>query len=296
VPGPVDPLILASVGALLRALTLEPLGDDRFRATSELTRFERVFGGQTVAQALHAACLTVEDKDPHSFHGYFVQGGVPDEPLVLAVERIRDGRTLTTRRVTVTQDARTVMTALASFHANSPGVDVAPGPPAVARPEDLPSLQDWARAAPEHMRERARIWIDRPPPLEVRMAEALTFLGGDRAEGTRSHWLRVPGPMADDHALHAVLFAYASDYFLMDMAIRSHPERVPGGATAASSLDHSIWLHRPIRFDRWHLYTQETVALVGERGLVRGSVHDEAGTLVATTMQEILVPPAGRSS
>jgi acyl-CoA thioesterase-2 len=201
---------------------------------------------------------------------------------------------MTTRRVTVTQDGRTLMTALASFHTNSTGVDLVSPPPAVPRPEDLPSLQDWARAAPEYMRERARIWIDRPPPLEVRLGEALTFLGGRRAEGTRSHWLRVPGPVADDHALHAVLFAYASDYFLMDMAMRSHPERVPGGATAASSLDHSIWLHRPIRFDRWHLYTQETVALVGDRGLVRGSVHDDDGVLVATTMQEILVPPAAR--
>lgn len=289
-----DPAALESLDALLRALDLEALGEDRFRATSELTRFERVFGGQTVAQALHAACATIDDKAPHSFHAYFVRSGDPEVPLELAVERVRDGRTMATRQVTVIQDGRTVMAALVSFHTSGPGPDLAPAPPPVPGPTELPTLQDWAGRAPERMRERAQVWIDCPPPLEVRMGEALTFLGGSTAPGTRSHWLRLPRAVGDDPSLHAVLFAYASDYFLMDMAMRSHPERVPGGATAASSLDHAFWLHRPIRFDRWHLYTQETLALVGERALVRGSVHDEAGALVATTMQEILVPAAGR--
>jgi acyl-CoA thioesterase-2 len=298
-PATANPGILAALDGLLGALDLEPLGDDRFRAGSEPSRFERVYGGQLIAQATQAACATVEGKDPHSFHAYFVTGGLHDQPLEFAVDRVRDGRTMTTRQVTISQAGRTVVVAMVSFHAGAPavevGVEVAPPPPPVPPPHELPTLQDWAARTPERMRERARVWIDQPPPLEVRMGEALTFLGGATAEGTRSHWLRIPRSVGDDPRLNAVLFAYASDYFLMDMAMRSNPEHVPGGSTAASTLDHAFWLHRPIRFDRWHLYTQDTLAMVGERGLVRGSVHDPEGVLVASTVQEILVPQAGRA-
>jgi acyl-CoA thioesterase-2 len=293
---PDDAARRASLEAVLRALDLEDLGADRFRASSEPPRFPRVFGGQLVAQALRAACATVEGRDPHSLHAYFVQGGLVDRPLDIAVERVRDGRTMATRRMTVTQDDRTVLVADASFHANVLEPEAVTPAPVAPQPEDLPTLQDWARAVPDDFRERARVWIEWPPPLDIRIGEAPTFLGGSPAAGPRSHWLRVPQPVGDDPALHAVLLTYASDYFLTDAAVRNHPVAgVYGGATS-SSLDHMIWLHRPVRFDRWHLYTQEIDALVGHRGLVRGRIHDEAGALVATVAQEVLLPPTGEGS
>ena len=95
--------------------------------------------------------------------------------------------------------------------------------------------------------------------------------------------------MGDDPARHAALLAYASDFLLLDMAFRSHPVAFASGRVMGTSLDHSIWFHRPVRFDQWHHYTQETVALAGARGLVRGSIHDEEGRLAASTAQEVLV-------
>jgi acyl-CoA thioesterase-2 len=293
---PDDAAIRASLDGVLRALDIEALGSDRFRASSEPARFPRVFGGQLVAQSLRAACATVEGREPHSLHAYFVQGGLVDRPLDIAVERVRDGRTMATRRMTVTQDDRTVLVAVASFHANALEPEAVAPAPVAPRPEDLPTLQDWARAVPDDFRERARIWIEYPPPLDIRIGEALTFLGGEPRSGARSHWLRLPGPVGDDPGLHAVLLAYASDYFLVDAAVRNHPEPGAYGGATSSSLDHAIWLHRPVRFDQWHLYTQEIEALVGHRGLVRGRIHDEAGALVATVLQEVLLPPVGEAS
>jgi acyl-CoA thioesterase-2 len=287
-----DPAIVAALDTLLGALDLEDLGGDRFRATSEEPRFPRVFGGQLVAQALQAATATVERLAPNSLHAYFVRGGVAEEPLDIAVERVRDGRTMATRRVTVSQGDRAVLAALVSFHDNGAEPPVAAPAAALpsAAPEELPTLQDWARNAPDTHRERARVWFEKPPPLEVRIGEPLTFLGGSHGSGTRSHWLRLPRHPGDDPRLHAVLLTYASDYFLLDLAVRNHPRPAQVRTATSSSLDHAVWLHRPVVFDRWHLCTHESLALSGERGLVRGTVQDEAGNLVATVLQEVLVP------
>jgi acyl-CoA thioesterase-2 len=287
-----DPAILDAFEGLLRVLNPEPLGDDRFRLTSERDRFDRVFGGQAVAQALLTAGSTVVDHDPHSLHAYFVEGGDLGQPLEAAVDRVRDGRTMATRRVALTQDDRTVLVAIASFHTNPTDPAVTMPMPVVPPPEDLPTLQDWARAAPDPVREQAvRLWVDHPPPLDIRIGEALTFMGGAQASNPRSHWLRPPRGVGDDPLLNAVLLAYASDYFLQDMAMRTHPERSAWGVLGGFSLDHTIWFHRRVHFDRWHLYTHETLAIVGHRGLVRGSLHDEGGALVATVVQEVLARP-----
>jgi acyl-CoA thioesterase-2 len=287
-----DQQLTDALDALLAALELEPIGDDRFRAVSEPARFPRLFGGQLVAQALHAACATAPGRDPHSLHAYFVQGGLPDVALELAVTRVRDGRTMATRQVVVTQGERVVLVALASFHHQL--TDPAQGrqAPSVPAPEDMPTLQDWARAAPDASGPRARVWVDMPPPLEVRMGEALTFLGGAQRPGPRSHWLRLPRPVGDDASLQAVLLTYASDYFVSDMAVRAHPQTVGARSKMSSSVDHAIWLHHPVRLEGWHLYTQECLAVVGERALVQGTIHDRAGTLVATVAQEVVLPSA----
>ena len=137
----------------------------------------------------------------------------------------------------------------------------------------------------------ARTWVDQPPPLELRIGEAPTFLGGAPTDGTRSHWMRVPRDVGDDPLLHTALLAYASDYLLLDMAFRSYPERDAATRFTGSSLDHTLWFHRPVRFDRWHLHSQQTLAVVGHRGLVQGAIHDADGHLVASAVQEVLVRP-----
>lgn len=293
---PLDQRIRTSLDGLLHALELVPGGTDRFRAPTEPDRFTRVFGGLTIAQALLAAGSTVDGPAhghlaPQSLHAYFVQAGEADRDVDVVVERVRDGRSMATRRSTVMQGERTLLVALASFHDNPGEPELPETPPDAPSPSELPALQDWLGDLPPGMAGHHRAWVERPPPLDLRIGEPPTFLGGPTTGGPRLHWMRVPRDVGDDPLLHCVLLAYATDYLLLDMAFRSYPVEVPRAAFAAVSLDHALWYHRPVRFDRWHLYTQETIALTGHRALVRGSVHDEDGRRVATVMQEELVRP-----
>ena len=283
--------LLESLDTLKRALQLEPLGDNRFRAGNERDRFGRIFGGQLLAQALYAASVTVDDHQPHSLHAYFVQTGATDTPVDIAVEVVRDGRSMATRQVTVSQGARTLLTALASFHSNPAEPELGQPPVDAPPPEDMPLLQHWVDHVPPGTRPSAQNWIDAPPAVELRIAEPTNFLGGRQSPGPRSHWMRLPRSVGDDPALNSAMLTYASDYLLLDMALRNYPQPADYASIAAVSLDHSIWLHCPVRFDAWHLYTQETVAITGHRALVRGAIRNAAGHVVADTSQEVLIRP-----
>lgn len=284
--------ISASLGGLLDALDLHRVGSDRFVAQRGPGQFDRLFGGQLLAQALVAAGATAPEHHPQSLHAYFVGAGDPAQDLELLVERVRDGRLVSTRRVTITQGGRPLLAAIMAFHG-----DPAPRGPAGPAPSDptgeqLPLLQDWVTALRPHQRDRGRSWIERPPPVEIRIDEPPSFLGGETASTPRSHWMRLPGEVGDDPVLHAALLAHASDYLLLDMVMRARPDRVEA-RLGALSLDHSLWFHRPVRFDQWHRYDQELVTLSGNRGLARGSIHDADGELVATVTQEGLLRPMG---
>ncbi|MFV9636464.1 acyl-CoA thioesterase [Mycobacterium neumannii] len=283
--------VLASLDALERALDLEPLGDNRFRAGNERDRFGRIFGGQLLAQAVSAASRTVDEHLPHSLHAYFVQTGASDTPVDIAVDVVRDGRSMATRQICIAQGDRTLLTALVSFHSNAAEPELDHTPDQTPAPEEMPLLQHWVHRAPPHLRPRVQNWIDVPPALEMRIAEPTNFLGGGQTPQPRSHWMRLPRPIADEPALHTAMLAYASDYLLLDMALRNHPHPTDYASIAAVSLDHSLWLHRPVRFDEWHLYTQQAVALSGHRALIRGSIRDAVGRAVASTSQEVLIRP-----
>jgi acyl-CoA thioesterase-2 len=286
--------VLDSLDSLEQALRLEPLGDNRFRASNERDRFGRIFGGQLLAQAVYAASATVEDHTPHSLHAYFVQTGASDTPVEITVEPVRDGRSMATRQVRVTQGDRILLTALASFHSNSAEPELSHPPLDVPAPDDTPLLQHWVQQVPTPMRGNAQTWIDVPPAVEMRIAEPTNFLGGTQQPGPRSHWMRLPRPIADDPALHHAMLAYASDFLLLDMAFRNHPRPADYGSVAAVSVDHALWLHCPVRFDEWHLYTQEAVAIAGHRAMVRGTIRDASGHVVASTAQEVLIRPIAK--
>jgi acyl-CoA thioesterase II len=284
--------ILDSLDDLLRSLQMEEIGADHYRIPSDVARlFDRVYGGQLLAQALIASGATVEGKAPQSLHAAFVRGGVPGRPIDVVVNRVRDGRTMASREMSVLQDGDTLLVGFASFHRNSEWPDVTTASPGAPRPEDTPRLQDWVRQLPPEVEQGARHWVDRPPPLELRLTEPPAFLCGGTSASPRSHWMRTPRPVEGDQLVQAALLAYGSDFFLMDMIFRAHPSELGPGRANGLSVDHAIWFHRPVRFDRWHLHTQEAVTVHGDRGLARGSVHDVDGRLVATVMQEVLVRP-----
>jgi len=200
------------------------------------------------------------------------------------VRRLRDGRSTATREIAILEDGDPLLVALVSFGRPRSGPEVAAPAPVAAPPDQMPTLQSWARDLPGGAH-----WIERPPAVEVRLPEAPSFLTGATATSARSHWLRLPRSVGEDPTLNAALLAYASDFFLMDMVLRAHPASLGPGRANGFSLDHAIWFHRPVRFDTWHLYTQEAVGLVGDRGLARGAVHDGDGRLVASVAQEVLL-------
>ena len=280
---------------LLGALRLEPRGEDRFTVAAEPGRFVRMFGGQLVAQAVVASSSTVPDKRVRSLHAYFVAAGSPDVPVEIAVERVRDGRAVSTRHVTVSQGDRPLLVALASFDAADADEPFAAPAPLAPAPHDVPRLQHWVPGSPSAREQHAANWIDRPPPVDLRVDEPPCFLGGPARTEDRSHWMRVPERLDDDPVLHAALLAYASDYLLLDMALRSHPAPETVAPPSIVSLDHAVWFHLPARFDRWHLHTQSPIALAGDRGLVRGVIHDEDGAHVATVVQDTLIRSGGPS-
>ena len=285
VQGELGAAIAASLDDLLVALDLRPLGADRFALEPTTSSTPgRVFGGQLLAQAVVGAAATVPDKEIHSLHAAFVKAGTPGAAVELAVDRVRDGRSMATRRVALSEDGAVLLVAIASFGEHRPEPDVAVSPVAATAPADMPLLQDWAAAAPN-----GRQWIESPPAIEVRLPESLSFLTGASASSPRAHWMRLPRDIGESHALNAALLCYASDFFLMDMLFRLHPDELGPGRANGFSLDHSIWFHRPVRFDAWHLHTQEAAALVGDRGLAHGKIHGADGRLVASVAQEVLL-------
>lgn len=293
---------LASLDRLREVLSVHPQGADRFRAVNEAGRFGRIFGGQLFAQAMCAAAATAPELSVHAVQASFLRPGDASSALDITVERTRDGRTMSTRQVTVEQGGRALLIATVSLEAcdsNGGGDDDPAGlagdpagaDPAELDPEDLPLLQHWALHAPPPLAAWARVWIEQPTPLEVRSGEPPAILGGERGSAARSYWMRLPRPIEHDPLTNAVLLGYASDYLLVDTAFRAHPGDIAHATHIGLTLDHALWLHRPLRFDQWHVYRQQTVAVAGHRALVHGTVADLTGRVVASTSQAVLIRP-----
>jgi acyl-CoA thioesterase-2 len=277
--------INASLDDLLAALDLRPRGEDCFSVErSRPATSERVFGGQLLAQAVVGASATVSGKGIHSLHATFMRTGTPGAPLKVEVDRLRDGRSIATREVAVLEAGEPLLVGIASFAELRTEPDVALTAPQVAPPEETPLLQTLVGEV-----TNGRQWIEQPPAVDLRLPEPPSFLSGISADNPRSHWMRLPRTVGANHTLNAALLAYASDFFLMDMLFRLHPQELGPGRANGFSLDHAIWFHRPVRLDAWHLHTQEAVALVGDRGLARGAIHDACGRCVASVAQEVLL-------
>jgi acyl-CoA thioesterase II len=273
---------------LLELLDLEQIEMNIFRGRSPDERVQRVFGGQVAGQALVAAGRTVPaDRPVHSLHAYFIRPGDPAVPIVYTVDRVRDGRSFSTRRVSAIQHGKTIFTLSASFHRPEPGPEHADPMPAAPPPETIePNSARLARllgAADARPYEH---------PIDVRSAGPLSAEAArDPALRTTSNlvWLRVDAELPDDPLLHVCLMTYASDMTLLDSVLTGHGLSWRDGRTSGASLDHAMWFHRPFRADRWLLYAQESPVAAGARGLAHGQVFTESGELVVSVMQEGLI-------
>jgi acyl-CoA thioesterase-2 len=279
----------AAVQALLEILDLEPLEVNLFRGRSPQTGWQRVFGGQVIGQALVAAVRTVAGRTPHSMHAYFLLPGDPKVPIVYDVERIRDGKSFTTRRVLAIQHGHPIFSMSVSFHNDEEGLAHQAKMPDVPLPEALPSEAEAKERVLAKMPDTVRRYYERERPIELRPVEYGRYLGQKYEDGRFNVWIRTTGRLPDDPAIHQCVLAYASDLTLLDTALVPHGRTLFEKEFMAASLDHALWIHRPFRADDWLLYAQDSPNLSGARGFSRGLIFTRDGTLVASVAQEGLV-------
>ena len=278
----------AAIADLLSILDLEPLEVNLFRGRSPQSGWQRVFGGQVIGQALVAALRTVENRPPHSMHAYFMLPGDPQVPIIYEVDRIRDGKSFTTRRVVAIQHGHAIFTTAISFHADETSFSHQASMPGVPGPDDLPSEGDIKARLPM-MPDPVRRYFERERPIELRPVEFSRYLGVKSEEAKFHVWIRATGRLPDEPAIHQCVLAYASDVTLLDSALIPHGRTVFERRIMAASLDHALWFHRPFRADDWMLYAQDSPNLSGARGFSRGLIFARDGTLVASVAQEGLL-------
>ncbi len=278
---------MTALDDLVTLLDLEAIEVNIFRGRSPDENRQRVFGGQVAGQALVAASRTVEEPDRfvHSLHAYFLRPGDPTVPILYEVDRIRDGRSFTTRRVVAIQHGRAIFNLQASFHVHEAGPDHQVTMPEAPAADSLPDFK--TRMAP--YKDRMGEWYDRPRPIDLRYIDGDPFSRqGTKSQGQRV-WFRADGELPSDPTLHASIVTYASDMTLLDTAVLPFGLSWESPNMQMASLDHAMWFHRPFRVDDWLLYDQSSISSGAARGLAGGAIFSSDGTLAITVVQEGLV-------
>ncbi len=277
----------ARLPELLKILDLERIEDNLFRGESRDVGAPQVFGGQVLGQALVAASRTVEGRQVHSLHAYFLRRGDLSVPIVFEVDRSRDGGSFTSRRVVAIQHGQPILTMSASFHAGEPGLEHQAPMPDAPPPESLRDLAAVEAEVMERMPHRARGYFRNQRPFEFRAVSPDDYLTREKRPAHKQVWFRVLGQMPDDQSLHRSLLAYVSDYHLLPTA--TMPHGVNFLELQVASIDHAIWFHRDLRLDDWLLYEIESPSASGARGFSRGAIYARDGRLVASVAQEGLI-------
>jgi acyl-CoA thioesterase-2 len=279
----------AAVDGLVRLLDLERLDDDLFRGRSPRSNWRRVFGGQVAGQALVAATRTVEpERRVHSLHSYFIRPGDPSVPIIYRVERVRDGRSFTNRRVSAVQHGSPIFTLSASFQLEQAGLEHQRTMPEVPPPDELPTLEErLARVASP----AAAFYRANPQPIALRYVDPPSW--EQRAEGPRDGpcrvWMRADGRLPDDPVLHECVLTFASDMTLLESVLVRHGVAAGLDHLAMASLDHAMWFQRPFRADEWVLYVSESPTATNSRGLATGRFFSADGRLLVSVVQEGMI-------
>ncbi|MFZ9628830.1 MAG: acyl-CoA thioesterase [Ilumatobacteraceae bacterium] len=278
---------MTALDDLVSLLDLEAIEVNIFRGVSPDENRQRVFGGQVAGQALVAATRTVDpSRMVHSLHAYFLRPGDPTVPILYQVDRIRDGKSFTTRRVVAIQHGKVIFNLQASFHVLEPGPDYQLTMPAgMPDPESLPDFK--TRMAP--YREQLGDWYDRPRPIDLRHVDGDPFSRRGTPSEHQRVWMRADGALPDDPVLHACIVTYASDMTLLDTTVMPLGMSWDTPGLQMASLDHAMWFHRPFRADDWLLYDQQPISTGAARGLAGGAIYTRDGVLAVSVVQEGLV-------
>ena len=274
---------------LLELLDLEQIDVNIFRGLSPRDRWQRVFGGQVLGQALVAATRTVEARVCHSLHAYFLRPGDPKTPILYEVDRARDGGSFTSRRVVAIQTGQQIFNMAVSFQVPEQGLEHQIDMPKVPDPDSLPSEKQRRIEIAADMPEEARAFFLRERPIEIRAVEPPDRFKPGKHPPHQMVWIRATGAMPEDASLHQCVLAYASDMTLLDTCLLPHGYSVMSPNMQLASLDHAMWFHRPFRADEWLLYVQVSPSASGARGFNRGTVYRRDGALVASVAQEGLI-------
>jgi acyl-CoA thioesterase-2 len=278
----------APLADLLRQLELERIEINLFRGESRDIGSAQVFGGQVLGQALFAASATVDRRDVHSLHAYFLRRGDFNSPIVYEVDRSRDGGSFSSRRVVAIQHGQQIFHMSASFQAPEAGLDHQLPAPIVPPPESLPDHMTRLRRRLDSLpADRRRVW-ESARPWEFRPVEPLPDQP-QPADSVRHVWFRLIERCPDDPILHRCLLAYLSDFQLLESALLPHGVSHFDGRLTMASIDHAMWFHRPVRIDDWLLYVLTSPSASGARAFATGRIFDRSGSLVASVAQEGLI-------
>lgn len=273
---------------------IEDAGADRFSAAPGEAAFDRLYGGQSLAEASIAAGRTVDsDRRLHSTHGYFLRLGDPGRAVSYVVERLRDTRSFSVRQVRAEQDGQAIVSFLFSFASPTHGIAHQAPAPEAPPPETVPPRD--AVLIAQHG-DRLPLNAGVPWPIDLRHVDQPPW---ERriGDGRQRVWMRVDETLPDDPTLHTALLLFASDLTLSDAVTNQHPivweDLIAARGLFGASLDHALWLHAPARVDRWLLHVQESTRAMDGRGFATGRFYDEAGVLVASVAQEIFIKETG---
>ena len=275
---------------IIETLDLEEIELNHYLATSPNEGWQRVYGGQVIGQALVAASRTVStDRSAHSLHGYFLRAGDTDIPILYKVDRIRDGKSFTTRRVVAVQRGQAIFTMSISFQVDEGGLNHQFDMPDVPSPADLQTEHEIRQAQSKSWPKEFQDSFSGSSAIQVKPIEPIDLLNPEPAEPVQRCWMRCGDKLPDDPRIHQCVLAYLSDWSLLDTATRPHAVSFMQDNVQVASLDHAMWFHRPFRADEWLLYDQDSPSASGARGFNRGLIYNQSGELVASTTQEGLV-------
>lgn len=274
---------------LITLLSLERLEENLFRGVSHDIGTNRVYGGQILGQAIKAAQSTVDGRNIHSLHAYFLRVGDHNAPVIYDVDRTRDGRSFSARRVTAIQHGQPIFTMSASFQISETSVDYQEQMPVTEPPENLKTINDYLGNISERAPDKFKLTTSLYAPFEMKPVEPVDLANPVKRDPVRHLWLKTTDRLPNEPVIHHVLMAYVSDFSLLDTNLLPHGLHVLDSNIQIASIDHALWFHRDFRMDEWLLYVCEGVSTYGARGTARGSFFTRDGILVASTMQEGLI-------
>jgi acyl-CoA thioesterase II len=283
---------MKQIDDLLNLIDLEQIEENIFRGQTYDIGNPIVFGGQVLSQALHAAIRTTPaERYAHSMHGYFILPGDIHLPIVYEVERLRDGKSFTTRRVKAIQKGQVIFNMAASFQIEEMGYDHQIDMPESPPPDNLWNIEQLAETIKDQLSSGLKRFFAIERPIEFRPVDIYNPVNPGKKKPFKRVWMKAKGQMSDKKTDHQTALAYASDYNLLDTAILAHGDKVGLHQIQMASLDHAMWFHRDFRMDEWLLYAVESPSSSNARGFTRGNIFTQEGILVASVVQEGLIRP-----